>query len=281
MQNRAKTVLTFAAGMAAMAVVSTAVLPAAASGSQISLGQVGVRLFGEQVFSAGTPYTAPNGQKVPSSITYTDTAGGKTNYLPVRQVADLLDTEIGWDAATSSVEFAPSKPSDATVTQNPTPTDGSDFLTAPTYGQKIGAFEELDPSTVDAVKNPLQFPVLLLQDVRVQYHFTYPACTKDIAYAQGEYLVYTVTNNSQQVQTSKVYRTPTVSAGTKECFAEVTVQPGQTLTRVFRVAKDANPLAYNLVFDVGHVLDPNNRDAVNDVTVSVEQYFSQEQYSAE
>ena len=90
-----------------------------------------------------------------------------------------------------------------------------------------------------------------------------------------------VSFHSQQVQTSKVYRTPTVSAGTKEYFAEVAVQPGQTLTRVFRVAKDANPLEYKLTFDVGHVLDPDNRDAVNDVTVSVEQYFSQEQYSAE
>ena len=75
----------FFAGMATMALLIAVVIPASASWNEISYNQVGVRFFGEQVVVAGECYTAPNGQEVPSSITFTDTMGGKTNYFSVRQ----------------------------------------------------------------------------------------------------------------------------------------------------------------------------------------------------
>lgn len=271
MKHFGKTVCTFTAGMATSALLAAAVLPAAASGGQVSFGQIGVRLFGQPQFTAGETYTAPNGQTVPSSITYTDAAGGKTNYLSVRQIGDLLDADVRWNAAANSVDIAPLPTGDATVSSGDT--TGGDYLTAPTYGQKIGAFEELDPQTVAAVQNPQEHPVVHLQDVRVQYQiFDFPTYTDTIAYEHGAYLVYSVTNNGTQLCTSQVYRQPTISTGTWERFDEVAVQPGQTLTRVFRVSKDANPLEYTLKFDVGGGFDPDNRDAVHDVTVSLLQY---------
>ena len=52
---------------------------------------------------ANVAITAANGQKVPGSILYTDAAGGKTNYLPIRAISELLGVEIGYDSATKTV----------------------------------------------------------------------------------------------------------------------------------------------------------------------------------
>ena len=54
----------------------------------------------------GESYKAPNGQDVPSVITYVDETGGKTNYLSIRQISELLDASVGWNAATNSVDIA-------------------------------------------------------------------------------------------------------------------------------------------------------------------------------
>ena len=62
-----------------------------------------VALDGETKLAAGTTITAANGQQVPSSILYTDAAGGKTNYLPIRAISELLGVEIGYDSATKTV----------------------------------------------------------------------------------------------------------------------------------------------------------------------------------
>ena len=63
----------------------------------------GVALDGEMKITAGSDITAPNGQRVPGSILYTDETGGKTNYLPVRTVSELLGVEVGYDSATRTV----------------------------------------------------------------------------------------------------------------------------------------------------------------------------------
>lgn len=105
--NFLKKIVTFSAGMVTMAILVTAIIPASAAGNQIAYNQVGIRTFGEQRVTAGEPYIAPNGQEVPSSITYTDAAGGKTNYLSVRQLCELLDAAVAWNADVNSVDIAP------------------------------------------------------------------------------------------------------------------------------------------------------------------------------
>ena len=52
--------------------------------------------------AAGSTVTASNGQQIPSSILYTDAAGGGTNYLPLRTISELLGIEVGYDAATKT-----------------------------------------------------------------------------------------------------------------------------------------------------------------------------------
>ena len=49
---------------------------------------------------------APNGQRVPGSILYVDEAGGKTNYLPIRSISELLGVKVGYDSATRTVLLA-------------------------------------------------------------------------------------------------------------------------------------------------------------------------------
>lgn len=74
----------------------------AASG-QVTFNFANVSLDGETKITAGATITAANGQQVPSSILYTDAAGGKTNYLPIRAVSELLGVEIDYDSATKTV----------------------------------------------------------------------------------------------------------------------------------------------------------------------------------
>ena len=85
-----------------MAVLALGTTVLAASG-QVSFSFANVALDGEQKIAAGTTITAPNGQQVPSSLLYTDTAGGKTNYLPIRAISELLGVEVGYDPATQTV----------------------------------------------------------------------------------------------------------------------------------------------------------------------------------
>ena len=81
---------TFAAGMAVMLLICSLAGGASAAGGQVEFNRAGISLFGEDHVRAGESYTAPNGQQVPSVITYVDNAGGKTNYLSVRQISELL-----------------------------------------------------------------------------------------------------------------------------------------------------------------------------------------------
>lgn len=54
-------------------------------------------------FPAGSDITVANGEKAPSSILYTDVAGGKTNYLPIRAISELLGISIDYDSSTKTV----------------------------------------------------------------------------------------------------------------------------------------------------------------------------------
>ena len=73
----------------------------AASG-QISFNVCSVAVDGETEITAGSAITASNGQQIPSSILYTDAAGGGTNYLPLRTISQLLGVEVGYDADTKT-----------------------------------------------------------------------------------------------------------------------------------------------------------------------------------
>ncbi len=102
----------FFAGMAtALLIVSLTTSALAASGN-VSFSFANVAVDGKTQITAGSTITAPNGQQIPGSILYTDEAGGKTNYLPIRAISDLLGVEISYDSATKTVYLGKQPTSD-------------------------------------------------------------------------------------------------------------------------------------------------------------------------
>ena len=98
-----KRITSFASGFFAALSLSLCLTTALAASGQVSYNFANVSMDGTQKITAGQDITAANGQKVPGSILYTDEAGGKTNYLPIRTISELLGTEIGYDSATKTV----------------------------------------------------------------------------------------------------------------------------------------------------------------------------------
>ena len=96
----------FTAGVVATLMAVSTVGTALAASSRVEYNKAGISLFGENKVLTGESYKAPNGQDVPSVITYVDETGGKTNYLSIRQISELLDASVGWNAATNSVDIA-------------------------------------------------------------------------------------------------------------------------------------------------------------------------------
>ncbi len=114
-----KRIASFAGGFFAALALSLCLTTALAAAGQVSYNFANVSMDGTQKITAGQDITAANGQKIPGSILYTDAAGGKTNYLPIRTISELLGTEIGYDSATKTVLLGkqPAKPAAAPEAQ--------------------------------------------------------------------------------------------------------------------------------------------------------------------
>lgn len=94
----------YAAGMVSAVLIVGMATPALADVvGQMSQNQVNIVANGSTISSAGQNYTLEGGNEVPSSITFTDSSGGGTVYLPVRRVSQILGVEIGWDGARNAV----------------------------------------------------------------------------------------------------------------------------------------------------------------------------------
>ncbi|WP_300561649.1 hypothetical protein [uncultured Oscillibacter sp.] len=256
--------------------------PAFAAAGQVSFNQAGVRLFGEPKVAVGESYKASNGQEVPSTITYTDAAGGKTNYLSVRQISKLLDAEIAWNAEENAVDIAPRadgtgwvnlelsgeiklvRPPESDlikVTEEPAETSKK-----VEYGVTHGAFQEIDPATVDTSGEPSG---IFMQDTRVtSAGIGFPAAAYDFHPAAGKHVVFQVKNNGTAAQTVKVDRVTTIADNRTEPFTRVTLAPGETLTRAFSISSDSSRLERTLKFGV----IPSDLGTGTDVTVSLMQY---------
>lgn len=100
MKNR---IASFTGGFFAALALSLCLTTALAASGKVSYNFASVSMDGTQKITAGQDITAANGQKIPGSILYTDEAGGKTNYLPIRTISELLGVEIGYDSATKTV----------------------------------------------------------------------------------------------------------------------------------------------------------------------------------
>ena len=250
---------------------------ASATGGQVSFNQVGIRLFGESKVTAGESFKAPNGQEVPSVITYTDEAGGKTNYLSVKQLSELLDAEVAWNSETNSVDFATYHGTSAgTSKESPIEIirhgDDGDALISPypakaDLGIKHGAFTEVDPSAVDTSAEPTS--VFLRDTCITADRVGFPDMAYTFLPAVGKHVFFQVTNNGDKPQAVTVARVKPISNDRMELFTTVTANPGQTVTRAFSVSPEStNGLDATLQFRV----TPIDRSSNTDITVSLMQY---------
>ena len=140
MKKRFPSFLTGAAAALALTALATSAL--AASG-QVQFNFAGVALDGEMKITAGSDITAPNGQQVPGSILYVDEAGGKTNYLPIRTISELLGVEVGYDSASRTVllgeQTVPSAASAGSYWHKETDEDGITYACEDTGTDYTGA----------------------------------------------------------------------------------------------------------------------------------------------
>ena len=212
------------------------VTSAAAAGGTTAFNQAGLIRWNKTVVTEGQGFTAPNGQTVPSVITYTDAAGGKTNYLSVRQIAELIDTPITWNASKNSVVLG----------GDPYTGKGADGRFEPAgYGAQVGPFTEVDPSAIKDVNgsqhSPIEFEIVSKHATGSQKQtMTFlPGCSK----------VISVTNNGDDNQIMYVSYTAPASIYS-ENLTPVMIAPGQTITRAFTLDKNANQLSKELNWSV-------------------------------
>ena len=250
----------FAAGLVSMLLAVSLAGAASAASGQVAYNRAGISLFGQDKVLAGESYTAPNGQQVPAVITYIDEAGGMTNYLSVRQVSELLGIEVGWDGPKNRVNIG-SDPSSYTVVGGKEG-DGSipENPAKPVLGTVHGPFTEIDPGKVagKTVKGVLQDNTKARTTCGYSLEATfYPE--------DGNYILLTVTNHGSATQTVVAGRSLTL--GGFEKFTSVDLAAGETLTRAFFLADDAEEMMSTLAFGVYA-----RGGSLSDITVSLKQY---------
>ena len=98
--------ISFIGGFVTAVLVLAMCTTALAASGKVTFSFANVALNGETRITSGSTITVANGQKVPGSILYVDEAGGKTNYLPIRAISELLGVKIDYDSATKTVHLS-------------------------------------------------------------------------------------------------------------------------------------------------------------------------------
>lgn len=251
----------FVAGMVAMLMVVSSVGSVSAASSRVEYNKAGISLFGEDRVLTGESFKAPNGQEVPSVITYVDVTGGTTNYLSIRQISELLGIEVRWDGQKNRVNLG-TDPADYVVVGGKED-DGSipANATKPVLGTVHGPFTEIDPAKA-AGKS---LTGVLQDNTKVQTTCGYSL--EGTFYPEDcSYIVLTVTNNGSAVQTVTAGRALTL--GGFEKFTSVDIGAGETLTRAFSISDGAEELESTLAFGVY----TKGVSGLSDITVSLKQY---------
>ena len=228
-------------GICTLAVICLLGTTVFAVSEQFSTGNAGIRMFGKTELEAGETIAAPNGQEIPGVITYTDEAGGMTNYLSIRKIAELFDATISWDSSNDCIVIG-SENKGASVS--------------------VGSATEIKPDKINSNKGM----TIWLNDACIQSD---TGITQRLNCAAGGIVLITVTNNGETDQFFNVYRPVTVSDGEKEIFQSIKIASGKTAVRAFRVNEDAGVLTSVLEFSI----DGGSESGMSDLKVSAMEYY--------
>ena len=218
--NKKRPVIPFLSGVLATVLTMGCVTTALAASGLVQFSPVGLQLNGKAIFAAGDSVNTESGQSVPSSIVYTDEAGGGTTYLPLRTIANLLDVPITWDGAETTVVLGRGDGGGVTVEPG-TGESAWDSLPLHQAGKTAGPFAEVQP---DARKGG----IMLLEETQFRSGSDF---SRDIPFvgANGRYVSITVTNNGTQpllFQAGHLYATG------RDMLASQ-IPAGATVTRTF------------------------------------------------
>jgi hypothetical protein len=127
------------------------------------------------------------------------------------------------------------------------------------YGTTAGLFTEIDPDTFKYEEEWKHTPRVM------ELKSNKGTPTMVTTMLPGCYQTISVTNNGTEQQKMWIYRQPAGSAYDKESFTTVSIEPGETLTRVFYLDSSADALATNLQWNV-------KGGSNTDITVSITDY---------
>ena len=218
--NKNRPVIPFLSGVLATVLTMGCVTTALAASGLVQFSPVGLQLNGKAIFAAGDSVNTESGQSVPSSIVYTDEAGGGTTYLPLRTIANLLDVPITWDGGETTVVLGRGDGGGITVEPG-TGASAWDSLPLHQAGKTAGPFAEVQP---DARKGG----IMLLEETQFRSGSDF---SRDIPFvgANGRYVSITVTNNGTQ---PLLFQAGYLQENGRDML-ETQIPAGATVTRTF------------------------------------------------
>lgn len=224
--KKQRPVIPFLGGVLATVLTVGCVATALAASGLVSFSPVNLDLNGNAIFAAGDTLKNESGQQVPSSIVYTDEAGGGTTYLPLRTIADLLDVPITWNADETTVVLGRGDPGGTTVEPG---TEGAELHSLPLHqaGKTVGPFAEVQPAAQKG-------GIMLLEETQFRSGSDF---SQDIPFvrANGRCVSITVTNNGTQpllFQAGHLYATGRDMLATQ-------IPAGATVTRTFEALESS------------------------------------------
>ena len=254
--NKKRPVIPFLSGVLATVLTMGCVTTALAASGLVQFSPVGLQLNGKAIFAAGDSVNTENGQSVPSSIVYTDEAGGGTTYLPLRTIANLLDVPITWDGAETTVVLGRGDGGGITVEPG-TGASAWDSLPLHQAGKTAGPFAEVQP---DARKGG----IMLLEETQFRSGSDF---SRDIPFvgANGRYVSITVTNNGAQpllFQAGHLYATGRDMLATQ-------IPAGATVTRTFEALESSAAIQPRFGVDIS---TGSGRGGTVDIQISAVQF---------
>lgn len=264
----------FLAGVLSVTLVFSLVTSALAFAGQVSFGGVNIAVFGQKQVDAAESFATVGGAQVPSSLTYTDEAGGGTVYLPMRLMAELLDTDIAWRADSKTVDFGGREPSEGDVEISlggvvVVPGGEADPITkivdAPAFGIQNGPFTEVEPSA-EHKEGKSHATFLDNADFSSTTGFLNQDYFGD---AQFDYIEITITNHGAPVG-FMVSQANVLSGAINEFFSNVRLETGESMTRAFTISGDHSDLSRWLRLSVDTIGSPGK---VTDITANVAMYY--------
>lgn len=226
----------FISGMLVMAMAICLAGSASAASDQIQVSKAGIVLSNKIRVQPGARYVSTDGREAPAVLTYTDSSGRTTDYVPLTLLDDLVDIESSWsekrncivlgqnlDGVQASFEVYPGG---KMTSKNPS---------SPVLGEKVGPFTTVAPSAVDQTQPYVGCDA---DKERIQGR-GYEASTVFLA-ETGKYVVLEVTNNGDNSITCYAGRERTL--GIQQRFSEVDIAPGKTLTWAFQADENAETM---------------------------------------